>query len=205
MIDKTTYQNEQGDLVPVTFTTGRLSKSNYPLRREEFCRLMATGDVDPLEAYCQVWNKPLTGAPGAQVAIWQSSASRLMADPQIKLRIDQLKTPVVRKVAKKFEYTLQRAFAQCDEAYNLARIADNPNAMLKAIELQGKFAKLLAEQIDVTHRIGLLDETSMEVLLAMKAQLEQKRQRNLKIIGGNGAAGQIDAATPPHTPALEAP
>lgn len=195
------YQTEDGAIVTTEYE-GIVSHVNYTARREEFCRRMSTAEYEPVEVYCQVWEKDWKSATEDQRLLWRQAASRLMSEAHVKLRIDQLKTPVVRKYAKKFEYTLQRAFEQCDEAYQLAKIENEPKAMLKAIELQGKFAKLLADQLDVRHHVGLLDEASTEVLLGMMRAIEKKRASVAKIVGGNGAAGEIVEAEGVHGPAL---
>lgn len=201
MLHTTHYETEDGAIVPLAYEA-KVPMVNYPRRRETFCRLMATGEREPIEVYCEVWEKDWGKGTEAQRAIWSSAASRLMADPDIRLRIDQLKEPVARKFTKKFEYTLQRAFEQCDEAYRLAKSESDPKAMLKAIELQGKFAKLLAEQLDVTHRIGALDDTALDVLLKMKAALDKQKKKLVEINGQK--VDFIDAETP-KAPALEAP
>lgn len=195
------YQTEDGAVIREDYAA-KVSKVNYTARREEFCRRMSTAEYEPVEVYCQVWEKDWKSATEDQRLLWRQAASRLMSEAHVKLRIDQLKTPVVRKYAKKFEYTLQRAFEQCDEAYQLAKIENEPKAMLKAIELQGKFAKLLADQLDVRHHVGLLDEASTEVLLGMMRAMEKKRQGMAKIIGGNGNSGEIVEAEGVHTAAL---
>lgn len=198
----TTYQSANGAPVTVPYVELRDSHVNYAAKREHFCRLMSTGAMSELEAYGEAWGKPLTGATEAQLKVWKQNAMRIANEAHVRLRIDQLKTPVVRKFAKKFEYTLQKAFEQCEEAYNLARIESDAKSMLKAVELQGKFAKLLADQLDVNHRIGVLDDASTESLLAMLAMVQRKRQSGPKIVGDSEAGGVIDVAEGAHGPAL---
>lgn len=191
-MQRTSYQTEDGAVVSVAYQA-KDSPVNYAARREQFCRLMSTGSYDPVEAYCEVWGKDREKGSEAELRMWSGNANRLMQEAQVKLRIDQLKTPVVRKFAKKFEYTVQRAFEQCDEAYQLARIENDAKAMLKAIELQGKFAKLLADQLDVNHRIGVLDDASTEALLGMLAMVQKKRQTMPKIVGNSVAGSAIES------------
>jgi len=52
--------------------------------------------------------------------------------------------------------------------------------MLKTVELRRKFVKLLTERVDITHRHDLLDDTSTEVLLEMKRQIEDRRAKREK-------------------------
>ena len=49
------------------------------------------------------------------------------------------------------------------------------------MEMQAKLAKLLTEQIDVNHR-GLKDDTSTEVLLEMKKEIELRREKQKKLV-----------------------
>ena len=49
------------------------------------------------------------------------------------------------------------------------------------MEMQAKLAKLLTEQIDVNHR-GLKDDTSTEVLLEMKKEIELRREKQKKLL-----------------------
>lgn len=177
-----TIETEDGNRIPLNGTQDRQSPTDYRMKREQFCRLMAQGDLDIIEAYCQAYGRQM-GVSNRLDTIIENAAGRLHRDPAILLRIEQIKEPVARKHKKKLEYTLQRAFAQCDEAYNLARVTLDAKAMLKAIELQGKFAKLLAEQINVNHTVGVLDEASTEVLLEMKKQLEKKVKKDRKLLG----------------------
>ncbi len=107
----------------------------------------------------------------------------MMARTDVILRIQQLRTPVIPKVAEKFEYSMNRALEQCQTAWDLAYAQGNVQAMLKAIEMQARLSKLLSEQIDVTHRYGFLDDTATENLLKMKQQLEavQKQRKTIDV------------------------
>lgn len=147
-----------------------------PRRLESFCRLVAAGELDEVTAYCQAYGKELTPATGATIA---SSVSRLMARTDVILRIQQLRSPVIPKIAEKFEYSLNRALEQAQTAWDLAFAKGDVANMLKTIELQSKLTKLLSETIDVNHRYGFLDEAATQTLLTMKQQLEavQKKRK----------------------------
>lgn len=183
-----TIQSEDGELIPIQKNAVPLaSKTNYPAMREQFCRLMAQGDLDEIEAYCLAFNKELiTNANGGILKdnklnrIIVNASDRLMKDPNILLRIQQLKEPVAKKNLKKLEYTLQRAFEQCEEAYNIARATLDPKTMVKCIELQGQFGKLIHQTIDVNHRFGVLDEADTAVLIEMKKKFEQQIRKQRK-------------------------
>lgn len=190
-----TIQSEDGALLPIKKGDVDLTtKANYTAMREQFCRLMAQGDLDEIEAYCQAFGKELVLTDSGRVAngnklnrIIISASTRLMKDPNILLRVQQLKEPVAKKNLKKLEYTLQRAFEQCEEAYQLARATLDPKTMVKCIELQGQFGKLIHQTIDVNHRFGVLDEADTAVLLEMKKKLElqmrkQRKQLNAPVV-----------------------
>ena len=63
----------------------------------------------------------------------------------------------------------------------LAYAQGDAKTLLKAVEMQAKLAKLLTEQIDVNHRYGLLDDTSTEVLLAMKREFEVRQEKRKRL------------------------
>lgn len=176
------------ELVPITYTDaqGKTQETNVvrgrPMTRrlEHFCRLVASGDLGTVDAYCKAYDRPLTPENGANIA---TSVSHMMARTDVILRIQQLRTPVIPKVAEKFEYSMNRALEQCQTAWDLAYAQGNVQAMLKAIEMQARLSKLLSEQIDVTHRYGFLDDTATENLLKMKQQLEavQKSRKTIDV------------------------
>ena len=66
-------------------------------------------------------------------------------------------------------------------AWDLAYAQGDAKTLLKAVEMQARLSKLLSEQIDVNHSYGLLDDTSTEVLLAMKREFEVRREKRKKL------------------------
>ena len=98
-----------------------------------------------------------------------------MAGTEIVLRIQELRRPVIRKLRRKIEYGLQKALEQCQVAYDLAYAKADAGGILKAVEMQAKLVKLLSDEINVNNRHGLLDDTSTEVLLAMKREFENRK------------------------------
>ena len=107
---------------------------SHPLtaKREKFCQLVAAGETYT-DAYLEAYQKPA----GYDRKVAAEEGSRLMATTDMVLRVQELRRPVIRKVQKKFEYTLQQAYEQCNEAWKLARTQGDAKSMLKAIELQG--------------------------------------------------------------------
>ena len=73
--------------------------------------------------------------------------------------------------------------------------------MLKAIEMQAKLSKLLSEDVNITHRHGLLDDASTEVLLEMKKEIEVRREKQKKFLEFRVVNSETDSETP-HAPAF---
>lgn len=167
------YVDHKGHPQETTVVRGRAMTR----RLEQFCRMVASGEDMPIDAYCKAYGKEITPVTGAIIA---SSVSHLMARTEVILRIQQLRTPVIPKVAEKFEYNLNKAQEDCQAAWDLAYAQGNVPAMLKAIELRSKLAKLLSETIDVNHKYGFLDNASTDVLLKMKEQLEEVKRNRIE-------------------------
>lgn len=173
-VKQITYLDADGRTQNAAFYTG------HPLsrKREAYCAQRAFG-AERKEAYRTAYY-PDGGAPDDKILI--SMASSLEAETDIVLRIQELRRPVLRKFKQKFEYTLQKALEQCQIAWDLAFAQADAKALLKAIELQGKFMKLLTEQVNVNHRHGLLDDASTEALLEMR-RVAETRMGKAKVIG----------------------
>ena len=172
-------------LIPVHYTdpSGQPQLTHYvrgkpqPRRLEHFCRLVAAGEMDTIEAYCTAYGKELNNETGARIA---AAASSIMSRTDVILRIQQLRTPVLPDVAKKYTYSLNKAMDECQTAWDLAFAQGHIASMIKIIELRSRLNKMLSEQIDVTHKHGFLDDTATTVLLEMKKQLEDTRARRKK-------------------------
>jgi len=187
-----TYQDAKGKSREASYYTGQ----KLTAKREKFCQLVAFGALQRealREAYYS--DKP---APSDKAL--DEMASHLRIETDIVVRIQELKRPVLRKFRKKFEYTLQTALEQCQIAWDIAYSQGDARALLKAVELQGKFMKLLSEQIDVNHRHGLLDDASTQVLLEMRKVFEDKKARGEKkapILVGNSQIESVDLPQAP--------
>ena len=169
-----TYTAKDGSTQEAVYYTGQaLTK-----KREKFCALRAFGSSSR-EAYREAYY-PDGNAPGD--AVLSQMGSELSFETDIVLRIQELKRPVLKKYRQKFEYTLQKALEQCQVAWDIAFAQADAKALLKAIELQGKFMKLLTEQVNVNHRHGLLDDASTDALLEMR-RLAEARTGKTKVIG----------------------
>jgi phage terminase small subunit len=148
---------------------------NHPLtaKREKFCQLVVAGETYT-DAYLKAYQKPA----GYNRKVAAEEGSRLAHDTDIVLRVQDLRRPVIRKVQKKLEYNLQMALEECETAHRLAYAQGDPKTMLKAVELRAKLVRLLGKkEINITHNHGLLDDTSTEVLLEMKREIENRRAK----------------------------
>lgn len=82
---------------------------------EKFCQLVAA-DSTYTDAYLEAYQKP-AGYDRKRAA---EEGSRLMANTDIVLRVQELRRPVLRKLRRKIEYSLNKALEQCQVAYDLA-------------------------------------------------------------------------------------
>lgn len=142
-------------------------------RREKFAQLVAQGEM-PDAAYMAAYDKT-PGDTDARHASSQGAA--LMNNTDVMLRIQELQRPVIRKIKRTFEYNLQNALEDAENAYNIAYAKGNPNTMLAAVELRAKLCKFLTETVE--HRHGLLDDASTSTLLEMKKHIEKQKKAQL--------------------------
>jgi hypothetical protein len=167
-----TIENTDGSRQTISYDS--VDDPNWLKKREAFAANLAHG-MAPAEAYLAAYHENDTAAIPFKSAV--AHARDLLQDTDIALRVYRLKQKVARKVVEKFDFDLTKALEQCRESYNLAYIQGNATAMLKATELMSKLKKILSDTIDVNHRHGLLDDSTTEMLLAMKSELEKKRKR----------------------------
>jgi phage terminase small subunit len=160
-------------------------------KREKFCQLIAADAT-----YTEAYQKPA----GYDRKLAAEAGSRLMADTDIILRVQELRRPVIRKFRRKLEYGLQKALEQCEVAWDLAYAQGDAKTLLKAVGMQAKLAKLLTDQIDVNHRHGLLDDASTEVLLVMKRECEVRREKQRKLQEIRVVNSETDSETPHRPP-----
>lgn len=176
-------------LIPITYTDSKgqtqtthiVRGKPQPRRLENFCRMIASGEHDPVDAYCQAYGKE-------RDATTASSVSYLMGRTDVILRIQQLRTPVIPKVAQKYEYNLNKAMDELQTAWDLAFAQGHIPSMIKVTEMRSRLHKMLSEQIDVTHKHGFLDEAATQVLLDMKKMLEETKSKRKQL-----AAPVVDA------------
>mgnify|MGYP007082006239 CR=1 FL=1 len=166
----------------------RQTQFPLPANREKFCQIVAFSGVRKNEAYAlshgiEIFDPKIESAElcREQMKCLSDDASALMANTTVRLRIAELRKPVVRKLQKKFEYDLQKALAQANISWELAYDNGDVPGMLAAVTLQSKLSRLMVEEVSVTHRYGLLDNTTTETLLAIRAEVEKRKDRQKRL------------------------
>ena len=144
-------------------------------KRETFCQLVVAGSTYT-DAYLEAYRKP-AGYDRKGAA---EEGSRLMAVTDLVLRVQELRRPVIRKVQRKFEYNLNKALGDAEDAYNLAYEQGNAGQMLAAIELRAKLCRFLTEQVE--HRHGLLDDASTATLIEMRGWIESRKRNRRQLV-----------------------
>ncbi|MDO8547844.1 MAG: hypothetical protein Q7R68_10860 [Nitrospirales bacterium] len=135
-------------------------------KREAFCLLLVAGKTLN-EAYRQ--SRP-AGVMNDQTA--QQRAKELLRNPQILRRIAEIRLPAVQAFRKTYEYKLEHALAECNEAHALAMSLGQPSVMVTAIQLKAKLAGLIVDKKEERH--GLLDDVTTRDLLRMRAELKAR-------------------------------
>ena len=115
-------------------------------QREKFAQEIVKGGTQS-DAYRKAYPKSLKW----QVNAVNVSASQLMADPNVTLRVAELRAPIVAKI----QYGLEQAMADADEAMEICRAKENGGAFVSAVTLKAKLNNLLVERKEI--RIGALD------------------------------------------------
>lgn len=162
-----TYTAADGTRQTLGYTKGR---ALVP-RREAFAMAVAYG-ADKLDAYCQAYGK--TVANDLERRHYTQTAAHLADDTDVKLRILELRRPIQKKLAKKWEYTLDHALQDCQEAYDIAYADGDSKAMQSCIRLRAELTRLLNHDAVVTHKYGVLDEETTEVLLALRDSVKRR-------------------------------
>lgn len=135
-------------------------------KREAFCLLLVSGK-SKIEAYLQ--SRP-EGRMSRETAAQR--ANDLLKHPEILRRITELRAPATRAVQRKYQYALEHALHECDQAYALALALGQPSVMVSAIQVKARIAGLVVEKKEERH--GLLDDATTRELLRMRAELRAR-------------------------------
>lgn len=194
MIVEATYEDINGQRRSVSIASERPAS----LSRERFAELVAYGSA-PIDAYMEAYRKAPPSSAIEQKT-YQQACNVLMHDPDIRVRIMELRRPIQRKLAKKWEYKLDHAFEDLQKAWDLAYLDADAKALTKIVELKAKLAKILTDEVNVHHTHGILDKESTELLLAMKEAVSRKKSAVKVISAESVEEKEKPIAGPPNPP-----
>lgn len=146
-------------------------------KQERFAQLVASGKSFT-DAYIE-------SRPGT--AMRRETAGKhgcmLAKDPAVAARITELQAPVIEDVRKQFQFTLDTAMVELEQAKALAKALAKPETIIKGIELQAKLSKLLNDGKQKDGQTPL-DEATTEELLALRELVREKKRKR-----GSGVSG----------------
>jgi len=108
-------------------------------KQEAFCQAIVSG-MSQADAYRKAYN-----AGNMKPQVVQNKASLLMAKGEVRVRVEELRRPVVEEV----QYDLKVAMAEAAEAFAMAKSKGNGGAMVAAVQLRSKLNGLLVEKVKV--------------------------------------------------------
>jgi len=149
-------------------------------KQSAFCHEIVQG-LSQTESYRAAY-------PGTKMSTktMKEAASRLMRDSNVMATIKELKAPAVEKVKRSYEQWLQEvedvAFVQTEQ------LDVKTSDKLKALELFSKATGYYQEKLETP--MTALENTSTELLVAMLAELKERKAAREAIIIEGSAAGQ---------------
>lgn len=130
-------------------------------KQEAFCQAIVSG-LSQADAYRKAYSAEAMKPPTVQ-----KRASELMANGEVRGRVEALRKPVV----KKLQYGLEQAMAEAEEAFEVAREKGNGGAMVAAATLRAKLNGLLVDRKEVRHGpLGDLPDAELDKFIADKAK-----------------------------------
>lgn len=108
-------------------------------KQERFCQLIA-GGTRQTHAYKEVYDVSKSADNSIYV-----SASELMANPKVKVRIDSLRATMMDKVAEEVSYDYSEAMNELDVAIAIATSNGHSGAIVAALNLKQKISGLHVE------------------------------------------------------------
>ena len=119
-------------------------------------------------------------------------ATYLGRHPEMVRRLAQLRQPSLNRARRKFEYTLDHAIDECDQAHLLAELQQSPEKMLKAVELKAKLMKMLVAVSET--RVSPLEGLSSDELVGLLAFAKEMKAREAKTVCVSGGTIVKDGA-----------
>lgn len=134
-------------------------------KQESFARCVASG-MSQADAYRSAFDVR-AGTKDSSIHV---SASKLMDDPKVTQRVEQLKQPI----AQKAQITLESHLQELKELRDDAKAAGNLKAAISAEVARGRAAGLYTEKLQLS---GTISTQTEEQRLARIAELEAKRNK----------------------------
>ena len=132
-------------------------------QREIFAQIVVKGN-NQSDAYRKAFPKSLKWKDNAV----NVNASKLMADANVILRVNELRAPVVAKI----QYGLEQAMNEAHEALEVCRNKEQGGAMVQAVTLKAKLNNLLVERKEI--RIGALDNLEHDDTQAIADAIQRR-------------------------------
>ena len=142
-------------------------------KRERFCQLIVEGLMN-VDAY--VKSRPdsvMRRQTASQYAV------ELRKQPDVVKRIEELRAPVIAKVRKKFEYSLDHAMEEIGVAESLAQSLLQPAIMLQATKLKAQLWKMLDSGGEKRKENALVSASTLELLEVLAVVREKKRRESV--------------------------
>lgn len=175
--DTVTYLTPTGEKKELLVYTGKILTQ----QREKFAQLVAFG-ATPGDARAEAYGRPNETTDERKQR--QSEGMSLLLDTDVRIRVQELRRPIQRKLLKKWEYTLDHALEDCQKAWDVAYANGDSKSMQSCVRLRAELTKLLSTEVNVTHKYGVLDTETTEVLMSLKDALKRKKA-TVKIISGD--------------------
>lgn len=130
-------------------------------KQEAFCQAVVSG-LSQADAYRKAYDARNMKPPTVQ-----KRASELMANGEVKGRVQALRKPVVTKL----QYGLEQAMTEAHDAYEVAKKKENGGAMVAAATLRAKLNGLLVERRELRHGpLQEVPEADLDKLIVEKAR-----------------------------------
>lgn len=139
-------------------------------KQERFCQAIVSG-LSQADAYRMAYD-----AENMKPETVQNKAYLLMRRDEVRVRIEELRKPVVEKL----QYGLEQAMNEAAEAFSVAKEKENGGAMVAAVQLRARLNGLLVDRKEI--RTGaLLEEADTETLLEMRRQIEARKRGDVRV------------------------
>jgi len=171
----------------------------HPLtkKRETFCQLVAFGATAG-DALVEAYEKRADTVEDRKQR--QHEGMTLLLDTDVRIRVQELRRPIQRKLLRKWEYTLDKALEDCQAAWDVAYADGDSKAMQSCVRLRAELCKMLSHDVNVTHKYGALDAETTEVLVALKDALKRKKAGEVRIVGDSVDGNRDRIGGPPNGP-----